>query len=78
MAFKLNGWSAFTFTDDDKLRKEKLLKLAEEWTSGDAATRDSIANLDYVGGNFPEYYKKEIKKIKSWPKFGEKNDEEKK
>ena len=71
MAFKMNGWSAFKNKDDDAKKKE-ILKLRNEWIKGNKKTRDSIASLPHVGGDFVKYYKKTIKTIKSWPKLGEK------
>lgn len=73
MAFKMKGWSAFKNKDDDD-KKRKIIELRDKWIKGDKATRDSIASLPHVGGDFKKYYKKEISSIKSWPKFGEKKN----
>tara|TARA_R100001463_G_scaffold135760_2_gene199594 strand:- start:47 stop:271 length:225 start_codon:yes stop_codon:yes gene_type:complete len=64
MAFKMKGWSAFKQDEnDEKDRKQALKELASKWAKGDEETRDSIANLDYVGGDFMEYFRKEAENV---------------
>tara|TARA_X000001382_G_scaffold128706_1_gene119036 strand:- start:312 stop:620 length:309 start_codon:yes stop_codon:yes gene_type:complete len=66
MAFKLNGWSAFTSKEERKVRKakKKILKAGSKEKSGPGFLDESTGEIVYDGSNFGRKGKKAIKKLR--------------